>query len=79
MITEKLTINRCESFVILEDKPHCETPIDKRIQEVIKPAMLVESGNGEIFLLFQQDETSQESSTHGETPLDYPPLREYPT
>jgi hypothetical protein len=49
------TLKKVESFKIIEDKPRCITPHDQRIQEVIKPALLVSSASGQIFLLFRED------------------------
>lgn len=52
------TLKKVESFWIIEDRPECRTPLDARIQEVIKPALLVRSESGQTFLLFQEDNSN---------------------
>lgn len=48
-------IKKCESFYIVEDRPECSSPQDKRIQEVIRPAMLVVSEDGHKYLIFEDN------------------------
>lgn len=48
------TLTKAQSFHIVEDYPDCVSDRDKRLQEVILPAMVVISENGKKFLLFQE-------------------------
>ena len=45
-------IKRCESFIIIEDKPK-PSPVhpDRRIQEAVQPAMLVMDAQGKHYLI----------------------------
>ena len=72
------TLKKAQSFQIIEDMPECRTPYDKRIQEVIRPAMLVVSANGSKFLLFQEDSPNLQTASRDATPLNGQPQQEYP-
>lgn len=63
------TLKKAESFWILEDRPECLTPLDARVQEVIKPALLVKSASGQTFLLFQEDKTNLLPASRDGSPL----------
>lgn len=46
-------LKKTESFYIVEDRPICASPVDARIQEVIKPALLVEDAQGQKYLIYE--------------------------
>ena len=46
-----IILERKHSMIILEDKPPCTTPYEKRIQEVVLPAMLVMANDGKEYLV----------------------------
>jgi hypothetical protein len=76
--TESQGLRKTESFWVIEDKPKCDTPYEQRIQEVVIPAMLVSSANGQTFLLYQTDSTTAQPATRGVTPSGDQPLPGYP-
>lgn len=47
-------LKKTESFYIVELKPEPKTPLDKRIQKVVLPAMLVKTYQGKEYLIFEQ-------------------------
>ena len=76
--TQYPTLKKAESFWILEDKPECRTPYDQRIQEVIRPAMLVCAANGQKFLLFQVESANLQTANRDGSPSGDQPQQECP-
>ena len=72
------TLKKTESFQIIEDRPPCHSPLDARIQEVIRPAMLVVSADGQRFLLYMEEIPNSQHASRDETPSGGQPQLKYP-